>query len=296
MMMTRATGILLLLLAYTTGYAQPKKHSVDKDGNTLLWQISGNGLQKPSYLFGTFHLMCKDDIHFSNPLKQAMLSVDTVYMELKMDDPSAIASVMEEMKMKGGQTLKDFYTDSQYQRIENFFNDSLHLPINAFQYYKPYFLVAAIYPLLLPCKNVSGVEDQLVKLAKEDNKTIKGLETMEFQSSVFDSIPYSEQAKDLLRSVDSMDQNRKEFTTMLNVYKHQQIDKIQELFEKSEFGIEDHEDLLLNDRNRNWVKQLKLIMQKGAVFVAVGAGHLVGQSGLIALLRKEGYKVQPLKN
>jgi uncharacterized protein len=293
--MKRAGILMLWILLTGTLYAQSKKN-FHKENNTLLWQISGNGLQKPSYLFGTFHLMCKDDIHFSDRLKEAVQSVDTVYMELKMDDPSAIASVMQEMKMKGGQTLKDLYTDSQYARVEKFFDDSLHLPLSAFQYYKPYFLVAAIYPLLLPCKTVSGVEEQLVKLAKDDNKTIKGLETMEFQSSVFDSIPYAEQAKDLLRSVDSMAQNRNEFITMLNVYKDQQIDKIEGLFEKSEFGIEDHEDLLINDRNRNWVAQLNQIMPRASVFIAVGTGHLVGQTGLIALLRKEGYKVQPLKN
>jgi uncharacterized protein YbaP (TraB family) len=288
--------VVILLLFITTFFKGEAQSRKDVSNNTLLWKISGNGLQKPSYLFGTFHLMCKDDIRFSDRLKQALQAADTIYMELKLDDPSAIASVMEDMKMKGGQTLKNFYTDSEYIRVEKFFNDSLHLSIDAFQYYKPYFLVAAIYPLLLPCKNISGVEDQLVKLAKEDNKSIEGLETMEFQSSVFDSIPYAEQAKDLLRSVDSMGQNREEFTTMLNVYKHQQIDKIEELFEKSEFGIEDHEDLLVNERNINWVKQLDQIMKRGSVFVAVGAGHLVGQRGLIALLRTEGYKVQPLKN
>jgi len=287
----KQVGVLLLyILMSSATNAQSKKD------NTLLWQITGNNLQRPSYIFGTFHLLCKEDIHFSDQLKQALLSVDTVYMELKIDDPSAVAAVMQQMKMKGGTTLKDLYTDSEYQRIKTFFTDSLQMPLDAFAQYKPYFLVAAIYPLLLPCKDVSGVEEQLITLAKQDNKSIEGLETMEFQAAVLDSIPYAEQAKDLLRSVDSMDQNRKEFTAMLDVYKRQQIDKIEGLFEKSEFGIEDHEDLMVDERNINWVKQLNTIMKNESVFVAVGTGHLVGPHGLIALLRKQGYTVQPMKN
>jgi uncharacterized protein YbaP (TraB family) len=82
----------------------------------------------------------------------------------------------------------------------------------------------------------------------------------------------------------------------MNVYKSQQINEIEKLFSKTEMGMQDHQDILLNDRNKNWVGQLKNIMKTTHVFVAVGAGHLVGKQGLIALLRKEGYTVKPLLN
>ena len=93
-----------------------------------------------------------------------------------------------------------------------------------------------------------------------------------------------------------MKENKKSFETMLAVYKSQQLAAIEALFSKTEFGMQAHEDVLLYNRNRNWVKQLKTIMQTEPVFVAVGAGHLVGTRGLIALLKKEGYKVKPLLN
>ena len=83
---------------------------------------------------------------------------------------------------------------------------------------------------------------------------------------------------------------------MVNVYKSQRIDEIEKMFSKSEFGMEENQDLLLNDRNKNWVGQLKLIMKKESVLIAVGAGHLVGEKGLIALLKKEGYNLRPLRN
>ncbi len=89
---------------------------------------------------------------------------------------------------------------------------------------------------------------------------------------------------------------KNEFAEMVDLYKNQDLDSMQNMLLKSEFGSDKYDDLLLNDRNKNWVKQLKEIMKKESVFVAVGAGHLTGQEGLISLLKKEGYKVEPLLN
>jgi hypothetical protein len=149
---------------------------------------------------------------------------------------------------------------------------------------------------MMNCSNPSGVEEELMKIAKEDKKGIKGLETMQFQASVFDSIPYEWQAKELLKNIDSFSVYKDEFDTMLDFYKNQQMDSLKTMVGKSEFGSDKYDDLLLKNRNKNWVKQLKEIMKNKSVFVAVGAGHLVGDAGLINLLKKAGYKLVPLEN
>ncbi len=267
-----------------------------KNDNTLLWEISSNGLKKPSFLFGTFHLLCKDDIHFSDQLKNAVNSVDEVYMEMKLDDPSMMLGGMMYMNMKNGKTLESLYTAEEYKRLEAYFSDTLKMPMLLFQKAKPYFLVALLYPRMMNCPNPSGVEEELMKIAKEDKKEIKGLETMQFQASVFDSIPYEWQAKELLKNIDSFSVYKDEFDTMLDFYKNQQMDSLKTMVGKSEFGSDKYDDLLLKNRNKNWVKQLKEIMKNKSVFVAVGAGHLVGDAGLINLLKKAGYKVVPLEN
>lgn len=266
------------------------------NNNTLLWQVSGKGLSKPSYLFGTFHLLCREDINFSEQLKASLKSAHTIYMEMDMDDPSILLGGLMYLNMKGGKKLKDLYTAEEFRKIENYFNDSLHVPFIMFQKAKPYFLVALLYPQMMKCKTPAGVEEELMKLAKENKKEIKGLETMEFQASVFDSIPYEWQAKELLKNIDSVVEYKKQFDTMVDIYKKQQLDAMVTLFTKSEFGMGGYEDLLLLQRNKNWVGQLKTIMKKESVFVAVGAGHLVGEKGLINLLKQEGYTVEPLIN
>lgn len=287
--------LYVFFLCIASCKAQPVLKT-NTDDNTLLWQISGNGLKAPSYLFGTFHLICKSDIPFGSQLPEAVKAADVMYMELDMDDPATMFGGLMLMGMRGDTTLKDLYTAEEYKKVADFFKDTLHMPIAMLGSTKPFFLSALLYPKMLACKTTTGVEEELMKLAKTNKKEIKGLETMAMQAAVFDSIPYTVQAKELLKSIDSLNAYRKYFDTMVQVYKNQQLNKMGALFTNSEFGMEDNQDILLDRRNQNWVTQLKAILPKQSVFIAVGAGHLVGEKGLIKLLRKDGYTVKPLFN
>lgn len=264
--------------------------------NTLLWQVSGNGLRKPSFLFGTFHLLCKDDIVFSDQLTSAMRYSDDVYMELDMDDPSILMGGFLYMNMRNDKTLKDLYNAEEYAKIEHYFNDTLHTPLFMLQKAKPYLLIALLYPKMLKCQTFSGIEEELVRLAKENKKEIKGLETVQFQSSVFDSIPYELQAKELIKNIDSFPQYAVAFDSMKHAYLNQDMKLLEKGLKESEPDMAGYEDILVSRRNVDWVKQLATTMRNRSVFVAVGAGHLMGDKGLIALLKKKGYLVEPLKN
>ncbi|MDO9375347.1 MAG: TraB/GumN family protein [Ferruginibacter sp.] len=290
--------VLGAMLFFYSCNAQTKqvKLTTSPDNNTLLWEVTGNGLKTASYLFGTFHLMCKDDIHLSEQLKTAMSNSELLYLEMDMDDPSILLGGFMMMNMKEGKKLEDLYSPEDYEKLNVFFKDTLHMPLTMLQRTKPFFLAAMLYPKMMPCKSVSGVEEELMKIAKQQKKEVKGLETLEFQAAVFDSIPYEEQAKELLKSIDSMSTYKLYFDKMIKVYKAQQLQEIENLFKESEFGMENHQDILLNKRNKNWVTQLKTIMSAGSVFTAVGAGHLVGEEGLISLLKKEGYTLKPILN
>ena len=291
------SAFLLLSILPSCKAQKESGFTTNNDNNTLLWKVSGNGLQKPSFLFGTFHLICKDDIHFSDQMKKAIKTSDRIYMEMDMDDPTVMLSGMLYMNMKDGKKLEDLYSKEEFVRLQQYFKDSLKMPLMMFEKAKPYFLMALFYPRMMDCKTPSGVEQEIIKIAKEDKKEISGLETMQFQASVFDSIPYDLQAKELIKNIDSFAVNKKEFEKMLRIYKNQDLDSMQSSMDFSTLGGDKFEDVLLTNRNKNWVKQLKNnIMPKESVFVAVGAGHLSGKNGLISLLKKAGYTVQPLKN
>jgi uncharacterized protein YbaP (TraB family) len=293
----KATIFISMLFLVLGCHSQPAPTlPTNKDHNSLLWEITGKGLEKPSYLFGTFHLMCRDDIRFSTNLLAALKDAEEVYFEMDLDDAANTLGAMFFMNMKNGQTLKALYSEDEFKRVDAFFKDSLHVTLASFQKMKPSFLEAFLYPKMMPCKNLSGVEQELLKLAGKDHKEVKGFETIAFQASVFDSIPYTQQAKSLLGTIDSMAKYRLFFDTMMTVYKSQKIDKIEAMFNNPEFGMQDGLDFLLDKRNVNWVSQLKGILPGKNIFIAVGAGHLVGKKGLIELLRKEGYSLRPIEN
>ncbi len=289
---------ITLLLFMGTACAQSDQDTLKTNtgDNTLLWEISGKGITVPSYLFGTFHLLCKEDINFSPSLKKAVTGSNEVYLELDLDDPATLMGGLMLMNMKGGKKLKDLYSPDAYKRVLDYFKDSLKTPLALFQSMKPEFLVALLYPKMMPCNTVSSIDEEIMKLAKAGKKEIKGLETMAYQASLLDSIPYEKQAEELLNTIDSMDKSRTYFDLMLTAYKNQQLNAIEKIVNDPESGMENNQDILLDNRNKNWVDQLNIIMIKEPVFVAVGAGHLVGKMGLIALLRKEGYRVRPLEN
>lgn len=268
----------------------------NKDDNSLLWEISGHGLEKPSYLFGTFHLMCKDDIHFSANLQQAIKNAKEVYFEMKLDDPANTIGAMFYMNMKNDKALKDLYTPAEYEKLQRFFSDSLKMNLSYFKSMKPMMLEALLYPRMMACKNATGMEPALMGFAKKNGKEIKGLETIQFQASLFDSIPYEVQAKALLKDIDSTEKYKAYFNNMVNIYKNQETAHLTALLSDSSFSEGEDNDLLLKNRNLDWLQQLRTILPKENIFMAVGAGHLFGKEGVIELLRKEGYTVRPVEN
>lgn len=284
------------LLLLSCNAQKPAPLPISTDDNSLLWEISGKNGGKTSYIFGTFHLMCKEDIHFSNNLLTALRNSDEVYFEMDLDDPANTLGGLFYMNMNGDTTLADLLSPEEYRRVATFFKDSLKTPITLLQRMKPMMLGALIYPKLMPCKNMSGIEQELMQLAKKEKKEIKGFETIQFQSSIFDSIPYAVQAKELLKNLDSMQAYKIFFDSMLTVYKSQQLTKIGNMMNDTSYGGAGDMEIMLYKRNRNWVDQLDKIMKEKSVFIAVGAGHLPGDRGVLELLRKKGFTVRPVQN
>lgn len=288
--------LLFALMLAVGSYGQNNELLTNKDNNTLLWEVSGNGVSKPSYIFGTFHLVCKTDVNFSSALKKAIQLSDEVYLELDMDDPATLFGALTLLNMKDNKTLKDLYTPENYKKVSGYLQDSLKLFPVMFQRMKPELLAALLYPKMLGCGNTVSVEDAVMGLAKEYDKEIKGLETMAQQAAIFDSIPYEKQATELLHAIDSLDKAKKEFALLIDAYRVQRLDEIEKQMSAPGTSMAENTDILLDDRNRNWVAQLKNITRTKNVFVAVGAGHLVGKNGLISLLKAAGYTVRPLEN
>jgi len=293
----RLLWIVLMVTGVIPGIGQSgKQRSLE---NSLLWKISGNGLTKPSYLYGTIHMICKDDAALGDSLVAAIEGSDRVYFEVDMDNLMEMLSAFKDFKMKNDTTLADLLSKEDYEKVKEYMESkNTMLPFSKLETYKPMLASSLLMESGIGCEQSVAMEQLILEVAKKNGKRVDGLETMSYQASIFDSIPYKLQAEQLLKYInDGGDKSKadKQFEEMIEAYKAQDIEKLGEFVSGDEGGLENYEDILIYNRNRNWVAKLKKIMPEKSLTIAVGAGHLAGEKGMIKLLRKEGYTVKPVK-
>ncbi|HTQ65448.1 MAG TPA: TraB/GumN family protein [Puia sp.] len=265
--------------------------------HTLLWKISGKNLKKPSYIFGTMHILCAEDAKLSNSLKKVIGNCDEVYFEINLDDMSGMMKSLQFMRMNDSKKLSDLLGKDDYQKVKDYFEkQGPVLPFSMLERFKPLLISSLIEEQDLDCKTTNGMELIIMKEAHIQQKKIGGLETAEFQAGLFDSIPYEKQARDLVNYIDSMDIYKKMTAELADVYRKQDLEKIDDLTRNGDATVGNYLDLLLYGRNRRWADSLDSMLPGKSLLIAVGAGHLPGDQGLISLLRKKGYFVSPVKN
>lgn len=264
---------------------------------TVLWEVSGKDWQKPSYLFGTMHLLCEQDAKLSDSLRFTIDQAEKVYFELDMDNTLEMLGMIKHMRMKGEVRLSDLLSEGEYEKVKQYFAQRKSiLPLSMMERFKPFFISALLQQQTMPCEKQDGMESVIMKYAKRQGKEIKGLETMAFQASIFDSIPYAEQAKALVQSIDSADKQDNSMRELMQVYLDQDLDRMYALTTQEELGMEGALDLLLFNRNARWVDRMQELSGSTTYIYAVGAGHLPGEKGLIQLLRNRGYRVRPMQH
>lgn len=264
---------------------------------SLLWQISGNGIKQPSYLFGTIHIMCKNEALLSKEMEKIIASSSAVYLELDMDNMMELLGIFQYMNMKGGKKLSDYLTDDEVKRVKDWFvkNQPL-IPVAMIEKMKPIFLSSMIGEKGFNCEQPDGMEMRIMEEANKHDKEIKGLETMAYQAGVMDSIPYDVQAKELMKSIDSSTVQDSSVKMLIDLYKQQDIEKLDTMMNTTEGEMSKYNEFLLYRRNRNWAEKISTLIKSNSYLFAVGAGHLPGNKGVIALLRKLGYTVKPIEN
>lgn len=267
---------------------------------SLLWEISGNGLKKPSYLFGTIHLIDKAEFFFPATLEEKLKACERATFEIDMDEMSSMESMFKiigKAFMNDGMTLRDLVTEAEYKVVEDHFN-AKGLPLQFLDRMKP-MLLATFASLDLGeggMSDTKSYEMEIFSRVNEQNKPSDGLETVDDQLSLFDSIPYKTQAKMLMESIKSSDTDNEEYKKLIDLYKKQDIETLVKIsVGEGDGGVGEHADLFLYQRNRNWIPHMSRMMTEKPTFFAVGAGHLGGPQGVINLLKKAGYKVTAVK-
>ena len=280
---------------------------------SVLWKISGNNLKKPSFLLGTIHVIPKKDFIVSKGLQTALERSQRVTYEIDMKEMTnlrAQMSLITKSFMAGGKTLRDLLSEEDYQYVHSKMEEK-GLPAGFMDRLKPMFLTMMFSseedgPGAKAGGRMSSVEMEVYRMARKQKLESGGLESMASQMAIFDSIPYTEQAQMLLQSLRQGDlaaalsdstatPQENELDMMLRMYKQQDIAAMQNLIQSEGSGYSKYEEVLLNQRNRNWIPIMGRMMREKPTLFAVGAGHLGGDQGVIALLRRAGYRVEVMK-
>lgn len=263
--------------------------------DSTLWKIEGNGLENPSYLFGTIHITC--DATLEDDVKKALDETTQIVMELDMDDPTMQSKMMQGMYLKDGKTLKDFVSDQEYKSIDSLFINNMGMSVKLLENVKPFFLMSMFYPKMIDCQ-MQSFELELTKIASEQNEDIFGLETIEEQLKVFDDIPLEDQYADLIRMAEgNLTKDKATFSKMLKIYKDEDINALIDIMnDDANSTMSKHQDVLLEQRNKNWISKIGVYAKEQPTFFGVGAGHLPGKNGVIQLLRNAGYTVTAVLN
>jgi len=300
--------LLVSVQAWSQVAAELPKQETD---TTTTASYTGNGLTDTSYLYGTIHMIGKEDYFLTDATKKAFDGSEKVVFEINLENMNDMMSqlgLLMKSFMSDGQTLKDLYSEEEYKVVKTYFEAKGFTSFiwNMMERVKPMFLsmmtatdLSGENPNPMASGDMVSYELELMERAKEQEKPIDGLETAEYQMSMFDSIPYEAQAKMLLESIVSPDTTQAEegeMERMVRLYKSQDINGMISMFDEDTEGIGKYEDFLLLNRNRNWIPVMSGMMNKQPTFFGVGAGHLAGEEGVVNLLKKAGYTLTPLNN
>ena len=261
---------------------------------SLLWRISGNEIPESSYLFGTIHATC--DAKLDKNTLNALEETKQLYLELDMDDKSMQMQMFKFMKMNDGSKLSTLLTDEEFNIVDEFLKKNMNMSAKMFDTFKPFMVSTMLLPKLLDCE-FQSVESELINVTKKQEEEIFGLEKVEDQMKVFDAISYKIQAEELLKTAKGdLSKEKEEFKKMMVIYAEKDIEGMLKMMTDSDNKItSENQDVLLNNRNKNWIPIIINTIKETPTFFGVGAGHLAGKEGVINLLREQGYTVEAVK-
>lgn len=292
--------LITIFLAFATSF------SFAQEQNSLLWKIYKDGSTDTSFLYGSIHIKDKRVVDVNPHFKRVYNKSKTVALELHFDSINPF-SLMNFIMMSDGKTLKDVMSESKYNTVKLFFEDSLKQSIQYIERFQPIYVSTLLGEMQNTGTNEQNsqfLDEAIFSKAKEAEKKLVGLEKVEEQMKAFGALPYEVQAELLYETVVQMRENKEDsdIEQLIQMYIKQDLngisDYINDFNQTNSPTIEPYEKLLktklLDERNGRMAQRALPLLKEGNALIVVGAAHLPGKVGLIELLRKYGYKVEAL--
>lgn len=281
----------------------------------LMYEISGNGLEKPSYIIGTHHLANTGFVNQIPGVKEALTNTDQMYGELPWDDmtnPDSVKYMQSAMMLPDGKKLKDVLTAEQYAKLNAYLKKTMQVDLSSPQVeaqmggMTPMAMTTQLTLISFMMKHMGEFDptntfDQYFQAqAKKNNEYVGGLETVAFQTkTLYGSTPMSRQVEMLMCFLDHTAFVEEIHEKMTKAFYAQDLDALKDAMDEKMNNSCDNrpeeEDLMIYNRNADWLGKMPAIMADKPTFFAVGAGHLPGEKGVLEGLKKLGYTVRGVK-
>lgn len=274
----------------------------------LLWKVTGNGVDAPSYIMGTHHLAPFSIMDSIAGLRQAMRETQQVYGELKMSElesPATMQLMQKSMMIDSDTTLTTLFSPEDYATVNKFCKENMMMDLSMAPKLKPAYLLNNVV-VMAYVKHVGKFNPQeqldtfFQSQASKNGKKVDGLETPEFQFNLlFNGASLQRQAQLLMCTLHNIDSEVENIKKLTDAYMRQDLHTMLEISEQRKGNqcdpLPGEEDAMIFNRNKAWAEKLPAILKAAPTFVAVGALHLPGEKGLLNLLKKQGYTVEPVK-
>jgi uncharacterized protein YbaP (TraB family) len=285
-----AVAVAMAAVAVASTAAQPRTAT-----RSFMWKATRQ--QGAVYLVGSVHMLTKDFYPLAAPIEAGFKDSDLLVEEVDLAEmlaPDQQFSLLARGMLPAGQTL-DKVVSPATMALVNARVGSLGMPASALQQFKPWFLAMTLMAVEWEKAGFDaalGLDKHFYDRAQTEGKTVQGLETTEYQISRFDGMAMTQQDRFLAESLKDLDAEKASVQKIADAWKTGDLPTLERLV------LQDVKDdpfmyqRLLVERNRNWLPKIEaLFARRGRAFIVVGAAHLVGPDGLIAMLKAKGARV-----
>ncbi len=295
-------SVLFVMLAvvalFFPGSATHAGEKQSATGKHSLWKVQGK--KNSVYVFGSIHFLKKEFYPLPQPVEEAYRKSSLVVFETdieKMQTPEAHEKIAKVGKLPEDESLDQKISPETYEKLQAYLK-KVGIPEHGLDGYRPWMTAVALLGIELQNLGFDpeqGVEKYFLGKAQQDKKAMAGLETVDFQISLFGEFSKGEQEEMLKETLAEVSRFKTILDEMIEAWKTGNDKALDKLILEEMRGFPNLYKKLLLDRNKNWADSLeKMLNDEKDIFVTVGYGHLVGKESVIELLQKKGFKIEQL--
>ncbi|UII30256.1 TraB/GumN family protein [Fulvivirga ulvae] len=287
----------LLSLTLILGTILACNGQTDDNTNAVLWEVSGNGLSKPSYLYGIVNFLPKKEYSVPRKVKNAMKDCEVFATKL-ISDNSSQKKFNKAVRIPNDGWINDYLTDDELNQLRLLLMMRYDVREHAYHFnysrLQPIILVTATTALDLG-KNIIFPEEELSDIARKNKMTVKGLGTIQEEINAFEKFPIKDQVEALKYTVNNFEQHLKDYSQLVKYYiEEENLERVSDETLKATNESKPFQQHYYTERIKNWYPEIKNAINNNSTFFALGAPFLAGEDGLIQMLREEGFEVKPI--